>query len=895
MKASGFSSSRESLTVGDRTYIVHNPSKIEGVDPARLSRRPKVERILLENLVRNVARSHVDLSLVQDLANGKPRKEGADLPFYPARILLQDFTGVPVVVDLASMRAAAKKDGNDPTKVDSWIPIDLVIDHSIQVDSYGSPQSLASNLQKEYERNGERYAFLRWAQGAFPRLRVVPPGNGICHQVNMEYLASVVATREAAGGGTSVPHEAFPDTVLGTDSHTTMINGLGVLGWGVGGIEAEAVMLGEPYVLPYPEVVGVRLDGVLHEGVTATDVVLRITQLLRKTGVVGKFVEFYGPGVRALSVQERATLSNMCPEYGATAALFPIDAATLSYLRASGRPEETVKLVEAYAHALGLWQDERSPSPEVALELVFDIGSVVPTMAGPKNPDEARTLSEVPASFREALAGYRKEHPAPAGAASLPDGSIAIAAITSCTNTSNPAVMIGAGLLAKHAVAKGLRVPPHVKTSLAPGSRVVASYLERSGLVKPLEELGFAIVGYGCTTCIGNSGPLNPICEKAVADSDTFLVAVLSGNRNFEARVHNQVRANYLASPLLVVASALAGRVDIDIATEPLGKTPSGHPVMLKDIWPTSDEVRAAMEHSLDVAGFRQSYSKILDGGSHWDALRVGKGLLYDWEPTSTYLREAPYFEDRAVRPPGGTLLEDARVLALLGDNVSTDHISPAGEIPPTTPAGKYLIAHGVPEEDFNTYGSRRGNHEVMARGTFANTRLKNYLAPQGGGGRTTKMPEGQEMAIFDASELYRKEGRSLIVLAGQRYGQGSSRDWAAKGPLLLGVRAVIAQSYERIHRSNLAGMGVLPLEFRKGESWKSLGLTGKETYSLSLANGPMAPHAKVTVHASGPGADGTPHEVTFEALLRLDSEVEVDYYRTGGLLPYAMGKLFSR
>lgn len=956
MKPTALPDTRASLKVGDQSYTLYTPEKLEGVDRAALSRRPIIHRILIENLLRNAGRNAIDPAWVRDLANGVKLSADVELPFYPARILLQDFTGVPVVVDLTSMRTAAKRMGLDPAKVDSHVPIDLVIDHSIQVDRYGTKDSLAWNLEKEYARNAERYAFLKWAQGAYPRLRVIPPGNGICHQVNMEFLATVVEARPRNGAhpDTGEELEAFPDTVLGTDSHTTMVNGVGVLGWGVGGIEAEAVMLGEPYFLGYPEVIGMRLDGTPKEGVTATDVVLRITQILRRAGVVGKFVEFYGPGLGHLSVPERATLSNMCPEYGATAALFPIDEATLSYLRTTGRSEEVVSRVGAYAKAQGLWRDGHSQAPEVAKELQIDLSGVEPTMSGPKNPEEAHSLSEVPGSFQEALESYRRDHPAKGTSRGIPDGSIAVAAITSCTNTSNPLVMVGAGLLAKHAIERGLKVPPHVKTSMAPGSRVVAEYLERGGLLRPLEGVGFAVVGYGCTTCIGNSGPLPTAAEEAVRTNDAFLVAVLSGNRNFEARIHNQVRANYLASPPLVVAAALAGRIDIDLSKDPLGTDPQGRPVRLKDIWPTSAEIRAILEKVMDPKIYQASYGRILDGGHLWDGLGSLGGLLYPWGKDSTYLREAPYFDALVAgasgmtgdldpaggsawagfphvgsppvaeigptppvvhavtpihapetlrrssmrAPPAisgdGNLVMGARVLALLGDNVSTDHISPAGEIPATTPAGRYLTAHGVPEEEFNTYGARRGNHEVMVRGTFANPRLKNYLAPAAGGGLTTHMPSGREMAIFDASELYRKENRSLIVIGGERYGQGSSRDWAAKGPLLLGVRAVIAQSFERIHRSNLAGMGVLPLEFRRGEGWKSLGLTGWETYTLSLKGGTLVPHAAVGVQAI-PDALPDPSKTTrFEVTLRLDSAVEIEYYRHGGLLPYAMGRLFS-
>lgn len=878
---------REKIVVGEKNYAIFRVDRLPGIDQAAFRCRPLVQKIILENIARNFNEKFLSMSDLVSLANGKRVTTVTEVPFYPARILLQDFTGVPVLVDLASMRSAAKREGLDPAIVDSAVQIDLIIDHSVQVDAYGSAGALAHNIEMEYHRNGERYALLKWAQTAFPKLHVVPPGNGICHQVNLEYLATVVSE----GGADQKSAQAYPDTVIGTDSHTTMINGLGVLGWGVGGIEAEAVMLGEPYMLQFPQVIGVRLDGELKEGVTATDLVLTVTKMMRKEGVVGKFVEFYGPGLATLSVQDRATISNMCPEYGATSALFPIDESTITYLSATGRSREHIELVRAYALATGFWHDKSSPSPEVEKELKLDLGTVLPTMSGPKNPEEAHPLPEVPATFSESLKGYRASHPARNG--TVDDGRIAIAAITSCTNTSNPFVMIGAGLMAKKAIQLGLSVDPFVKASLAPGSRVVSSYLESSGLVEPLAKLGFSIVGYGCTTCIGNSGPLSQLAETAVKDKDAFVVAVLSGNRNFEARVHNEVRANYLASPMLVVAAALAGRIDIDLSSSPLGVGRDGKKVYLKDIWPASSEINATVEGAMKRDMFSMSYSKIYDGGKLWDSIKVMQGLTYSWEDKSTYLREVPFFErpKTMVGGPADSIVEGARILALLGDNVSTDHISPAGEIPVDSPAGAYLIGHGVKKEDFNTYGSRRGNHDLMARGTFANTRLKNYMVKDKEGGYSVHFPSGRMDSIFGVAEEYKTTGTPLVVLAGKRYGQGSSRDWAAKGPRLLGVKAVIAESYERIHRSNLAGMGVLPFEFTGGEGWKSLGLTGEEVISLVAEGGKLRPSSEVeAVARSTSGA-----EKRFRLRLRLESQVELDYFRDGGVLRYAFERLLSR
>ncbi|HYK93653.1 MAG TPA: aconitate hydratase AcnA [Thermoplasmata archaeon] len=902
-------SSSELLEAGGHRVRVYSADRVEGIRADRLARRPRTIRILLENLLRHGADDRVSIETVRRLAHGESLDE-VELPFHPERILLQDFTGVPVIVDLAALRSGAQSAGKDPLRVSPHIPVDLVVDHSVQVDSYGSPRSLLVNLDREYGRNGERYRFLRWSQGAFDGVRVIPPGNGIVHQVNLEYIAQVVTRRPA---GPEVI--AFPDTVLGTDSHTTMVNGLGVLGWGVGGIEAEASMLGEPYFLPTPRVVGVRLTGRPPEGTTATDLVLTVTRRLREHGVVDKFVEFFGEGLSTLPVPDRATISNMCPEYGATSALFPIDEATLAYLRGTARPTDLIQLVEAYARREGLWNDHRDIDYDEVLEI--DLSKVVPTVAGPGNPEESVALAEAANSFRAALGGYRKSHPAippPNGGHTYPaddplqaiahqptsgatasdpgvrDGAVVIAAITSCTNTSNPSVMVGAGLIAQRAHERGLRVPPYVKTSLAPGSKVVTDYLGRANLLAPLASLGFAVVGFGCTTCIGNSGPLPKPVEDPIRERDLYVVSVLSGNRNFEARIHNLVRANYLMSPMLVVAYALAGRMDIDLTREPLGTDRDGRPVRLSDLWPTPEEVRRIVERSLDPAMFRDKYAGILDGGPHWNGLEIPAGKLYPWDADSTYLREPPYFHLPPVAlPAGGWLLQGARALAVLGDRVSTDHISPAGEIPVESPAGSYLTEHGVPPEEFNTYGTRRGNHEVMIRGTFANVRLKNKLAAPKEGGVTVHLPSQGAMTIYEASQRYQADHVPLIVLAGKSYGQGSSRDWAAKGPRLLGVRAVIAESFERIHRSNLIGMGVLPLEFRKGEGAGPLGLTGRETYALRLpSGGNFGPRSELEVVAR----DDAGKETMFRVRSRIDREPEMEYYRSGGLLPYILGRL---
>jgi aconitate hydratase len=908
----------EPIPLGATPATVYRVDRLKGVDPVRFARRPRTVQLILENVVRHYRPDSVDLEPLVALANGERPNGSIELPYFPERVLLQDFTGIPVVVDLATLRDAAARRQVPPEKINPVVPVDLVVDHSVQVDSYGSPRSLAINIDREYERNSERYRFLRWAKSAFSNLRVVPPGNGICHQINLEYLATVVQL----GGDPGAP-VAFPDTVIGTDSHTTMVNGLSVLGWGVGGIEAEAVMLGEPYFLQRPEVVGVELKGTLPAGTTATDLVLTVTRRLREKGVVDKFVEFFGSGIRTLSVPDRATVSNMCPEYGATSALFPVDDATIEYLRGTGRPPALVARVEAYFRALGWWGAPATGHVDYDDVVSIDLASIVPTVSGPRNPEESVALADVPKSFRGALDKYREAHPRPSEGASahpypsddplrpfdgeldrpggspgvhdgpkVKDGSVVIAAITSCTNTSNPTVMVGAGLIAKRARELGLSVPPHVKTSLAPGSKVVTDYLEKAGLLAELTALGFGVVGYGCTTCIGNSGPLGPGVGESVEAGDLFVAAVLSGNRNFEARIHTQVRANYLASPMLVVAYALAGRVDVDLAHDPIGRGSNGAAVRLGDVWPEADEVARLVASSLDPGMFRAKYRSIEVGDAHWEDLHAPVGVRYPWSPESTYLAEAPYLSlAPPLLPRGPELVRGARALAVLGDKVTTDHISPAGEILEKTPAGEYLVRRGVAPREFNTYGSRRGHHEVMIRGTFANVRLANALAAPREGGFTVHLPSGEPMTIFDAAERYRTERVPLLVLAGKSYGQGSSRDWAAKGPRLLGVGAVIAEGYERIHRTNLIEMGVLPLAFHRGDSWRSLGLTGREAFDLRLAPGAaFEPRAGVEVTATSP--QGTVRKFVTE--LAIHSGTELGYYRSGGVLPFVMDRRFS-
>ncbi len=879
----------EKVELGREDATVYRLDRLPGIDPLKLHARPLTVRILLENLLRHFDPQRTDPALVRALAQGEPLPENAEIPFYPGRILLQDFTGIPVLVDLTTLRSAAHRAGVAATKINPVVPVDLIVDHSVQVDSFGSARSLQINLDREYERNGERYRFLQWAKDAYQNLRIVPPGNGICHQVNLEFLASVVAS--VASDGDRI---AYPDTLLGTDSHTTMVNGLSVLGWGVGGIEAEAVMLGEPYFLGEPRVIGVELTGRLAQGITATDLVLTITHRLREKGVVDMFVEFFGPGVRELSVPDRATIANMCPEFGATAAIFPIDESTTNYLRGTGRDESHIHTVETYARLQGLWGTHTRGQLDFDDTLTIDLSKIVPTIAGPKNPAESVPLTEAPQSFGKALASYRQGHPtSPPGPATPPvrDGDVVIAAITSCTNTSNPSVMMGAGLIAKKAVELGLKVPPYVKTSLAPGSKVVTAYLERAGLLDPLEKLGFDVVGYGCTTCIGNSGPLPDPIAKEIVTHDTFVAAVLSGNRNFEARIHNLVRANYLASPMLVVAYALAGRMDVDLTREPIARRADGSSVYLKDLWPTGEEIARLVEADLDAAMFRAKYREIEVGDVHWESLHAPKSEIYPWDPSSTYLEEAPYLTlGPPLWPRDGVLTEGARVLAVFGDQITTDHISPAGEIPESSPAGAFLKSRGIAVAEFNTYGTRRGDHDVMIRGTFANVRLKNQLVAPKEGGYTRLFPSGETTTIFEASERYHATKTPLIVLAGKSYGQGSSRDWAAKGPRLLGVGAIIAESYERIHRANLVDMGVLPLSFVDGGGWASLGLTGAETFALRLARGAeLAPGARVRVTATSP--DG--RERTFETRCELHSAIELDYYRAGGILPYVMRERF--
>jgi aconitate hydratase len=886
---------------------------LEDANLARLELVPTTVKILLENLLRLAGTELATEDDVAALAHwGQKPLDEREFSFSPARVILQDFTGVPAVVDLAAMRSAIKRAGGDPSKVDPLVPVDLVIDHSVQVDAFASDRAFKINVDREYERNHERYSLLRWAQQAFNGFRVVPPGMGIVHQVNLENLATVVRTLD---DGTAVP-----DTLVGTDSHTTMINGLGVLGWGVGGIEAEAAMLGQPLPLVTPKIVGFKFTGELQTGVTATDLVLTVTEMLRRHGVVGKFVEFFGTGLGGLTVADRATLSNMSPEYGATAGLFPIDEQTLAYMRLTGRPPDTIDLVERYAKAQGMFRTDDTPDPEFTEILELDLATVEPSLAGPRRPQDRVALRDVWASFQEV---YRTElgaskgpvridigrwlteggsseiphtprHPDPSeeavvktnGETHLHHGSVVIAAITSCTNTSNPTVMLGAGLLAKKAVEKGLLSKPWVKTSMAPGSRVVTEYLDNAGLTRYLRDLGFHVVGYGCTTCIGNSGPLPEPVSEAIEEHDLAVVSVLSGNRNFEGRIHPQVKASYLASPPLCVAYALAGTTETDLTTDPIGEDRDGNPVMLEDIWPSAEEILAAMD-AIRPDMFTTEYAKVFEGDANWTKLPSPTGDLFEWEDTSTYVREPPFFADIETDPEPPADLDGARVLAMVGDSVTTDHISPAGSIPPSSPAGMYLSDNKVEVRDFNSYGSRRGNHEVMVRGTFANIRLRNVLAGNKEGGWTRHLPSDEIVPLYDAAVRYGAEGTPLIVLAGKEYGSGSSRDWAAKGVLLQGVRAVIAESFERIHRSNLIGMGVLPLQFLPGENAASLGLSGEETYSITGISEGLEPHKELTVGAVGGGA-----ETSFQVECRIDSEVELDYYRNGGVLQYVLRRM---
>ncbi len=910
--------SRATLNVGGREFRLARLDVLEKRG-WNVSRLPYSLRILLENLLRREDGSVVTADEIEALASWQPQATPArEIAFMPARVLLQDFTGVPAVVDLAAMRAAMVAMGGDPRRINPLQPVELVIDHSVQVDEYGSAAAFLINAEKEFERNRERYAFLRWGQTAFSNFRVVPPDTGIVHQVNLEYLARVVMEGEVGG-----ELYAYPDTLVGTDSHTTMINGLGVLGWGVGGIEAEAAMLGQPVSMLIPQVVGFRLAGALPEGSTATDLVLTVTEMLRRKGVVGKFVEFFGPGLATLPLADRATIGNMAPEYGATCGIFPVDRVSLDYLAFTGRPAEQVALVEAYMKEQGLFHAPDSPEPVYSDVLELDLGTVEPSLAGPRRPQDRVRLSEVKPAFLKELsamtaqgktgkarpmayglqsaggtaAGLAVAEPEVAvamdpAAAELRHGSVVIAAITSCTNTSNPSVMVAAGLLAKKAVEKGLSVKAWVKTSLAPGSKVVTEYYREAGLTPYLDRLGFHLVGYGCTTCIGNSGPLPPAISKAIEERDLVAVAVLSGNRNFEGRINSDVRANYLASPPLVVAYALAGRIDIDLQNEPLGFGGGGEPVFLRDIWPSRREVEETILRALRSEMFQEQYRDVFAGDERWNSLDVPEGDTYAWDPESTYVRHPPYFLDMPSEPTAVQDIRGARVLAVFGDSITTDHISPAGSIKVASPAGKYLIDHGVAPKDFNSYGARRGNHEVMMRGTFANIRIRNRMVPEIEGGFTVHLPDGEPLPIYDAAMKYKAEGIPTVVFAGKEYGTGSSRDWAAKGPLLQGVRAVVAESFERIHRSNLVGMGIIPLEFAAGDSVASLGLTGEEVIEITglaagVENG-FQDGREVTVRARG--KDGKLTE--FYARVRLDTPQEVQYYRHGGILHFVLRQL---
>ena len=881
--------SRSTLDVDGRDYEIYRLDAVPG-----LERLPYSLKVLAENLLRTEDGANITADHVRALAAWDPAAEpDTEIQFTPARVVMQDFTGVPCIVDLATMREAVADLGGDPEVINPLNPAEMVIDHSVQIDSFGRPGSLERNKEREYERNSERYQFLRWGQGALSNFRVVPPGTGIVHQVNIEYLARIVFTHEADG-----VTQAYPDTCVGTDSHTTMVNGLGVLGWGVGGIEAEAAMLGQPVSMLIPKVVGFKLSGAIPAGATATDVVLTITEMLRAHGVVGKFVEFYGEGVAEVPLANRATIGNMSPEFGSTAAIFPIDEVTLDYLRLTGRSEERVRLVEAYTKAQGMWHDPaREPVYSEYLEL--DLSTVVPSIAGPKRPQDRIVLSRAKESFQEVLPTYASQPSKPTPvtmadgtATELDHGHVAIASITSCTNTSNPSVMMAAGLLARNAVARGLRSKPWVKTSTAPGSQVVTDYYEKAGLWPALNELGFNVVGYGCATCIGNSGPLPAEVSQAVNDADLAVVSVLSGNRNFEGRINPDVKMNYLASPPLVIAYALAGTMDIDFATEPLGQDPEGRDVFLSDIWPDPTEVQAVIDATIDREMYTRDYADVFAGDERWQGLDTPEGDTFAWDEESTYVRKAPFFEGLSMELTPVTDIEDARVLALLGDSVTTDHISPAGAIKADSPAGRYLAEHGVARADFNSYGSRRGNHEVMIRGTFANIRLRNRLLDGVEGGYTRNFLTGEQESIFDASQAYQAAGIPLVVLGGKEYGSGSSRDWAAKGTALLGVKAVIAESFERIHRSNLIGMGVVPLQFPAGQSAESLGLDGTETFSITGLTALNEGTTPRTVAVTAQKADGS--EVSFDAVVRIDTPGEADYFRHGGILQYVLRQLAS-
>ncbi len=903
---------RRELAVGDKTYVYYSLPAAEEAGLGQMARLPRSMKVLLENLLRNEDGSSVDEEDIRKVSTFADHKGGIEheIAFRPARVLMQDFTGVPAVVDLAAMRDAMTKLQADPAKINPLNPVDLVIDHSVMVDEFGTPLALQQNMDREYERNLERYRFLRWGSSAFNNFRVVPPGTGICHQVNLEYLAQTVWTApEAAAApiteadspqndvtpGEAASLLAYPDTVVGTDSHTTMVNGLSVLGWGVGGIEAEAAMLGQPIPMLIPEVVGFRFTGQLPEGATATDLVLTVTQLLRRAGVVGKFVEFYGPGVSSLTIEDQATISNMAPEYGATCGFFPVTQSTLDYLTATGRAPERVALVEAYARAQGLWSDPDQPAPEFSQTLELDLGSIEPSMAGPKRPQDRVRLSTAAAEFRAALAGEfgkagdeARRIAVEGETFDVGHGDVVIAAITSCTNTSNPSVLIAAGLLARKARERGLSVKPWVKTSLAPGSQVVSDYLAASGLQPDLDALGFNLVGYGCTTCIGNSGPLPEPVAKAIHDGDLVAASVLSGNRNFEGRVNPDVRANYLASPPLVVAYALAGSMFVDVAAEPLGTGSDGQPVFLRDIWPTNEEIATLQREHVRNELFARRYADVFKGDERWQGIEVSGGQTYAWEESSTYVQNPPYFEGMSLDVPRarGDIVE-ARVLAIFGDSITTDHISPAGSIKASSPAGRYLIEHGVPPREFNSYGARRGNHQVMMRGTFANIRIRNRMTPEVEGGVTRHFPSGEVLPIYDAAMRYQAEGRPLVVFAGKEYGTGSSRDWAAKGTALLGVRAVIAESYERIHRSNLVGMGVIPFKF-KHEGWQRLNLTGEEIITIRGLDR-IQPRQELYVEVYRP-SDG--RVARFPVICRIDTETELAYFKNGGVMPYVLRNL---
>jgi aconitate hydratase len=879
---------RSTLAVGDKSYAYYSLARA-AEQIGDIARLPFSMKVLLENLLRFEDGKTVTLDDLKAMAAWlKERSISREIQYRPARVLMQDFTGVPAVVDLAAMRDAMAGLGADPQKINPLVPVHLIIDHSVMVDEFGNPRAFGRNVELEYQRNGERYEFLKWGAAAFDNFQVVPPGTGICHQVNLEHVAQCVWSGEDQTGETV----AYPDTLVGTDSHTTMVNGLGVLGWGVGGIEAEAAMLGQPVSMLIPEVVGFRLSGELKEGITATDMVLTVTQMLRQKGVVGRFVEFYGPGLDSMTVADRATIANMAPEYGATCGFFPIDARTLEYLELTGREPERIALVEAYARAQGLWRDAASPEPLFTDRLELDIGTIEPSLAGPKRPQDRVLLSEVDDEFNEELEVTYRKHNDPRVAVEgeafdLGNGDVVIAAITSCTNTSNPSVLVAAGLVARNARSKGLMTKPWVKTSLAPGSQVVTDYLKESGLADDLDALGFDLVGYGCTTCIGNSGPLAEPISKAIADKDLVAVSVLSGNRNFEGRVSPDCRANYLASPPLVVAYALKGTVRSDLVNEPIGTATNGEPVYLRDIWPSNAEIRALIDAHVHSDMFRRRYADVYAGDERWRAIEVAGGATYGWPPLSTYIQNPPYFTGMTMTAVSPGDIVDARALAVFGDSITTDHISPAGAIKPDSPAGRYLLEKGVSRAEFNSYGARRGNHEVMMRGTFANIRIRNRMLDNVEGGFTRYAPTGETMAIYDAAMAYKSDATPLVVIAGKEYGTGSSRDWAAKGTVLLGVRAVIAESFERIHRSNLVGMGVLPLQFREGEGANVLELTGNESFTITGVGG-IKPRQDVEVKLTGP--DGTSR--SFTARCRIDTYNELEYFKAGGILHYVLRRL---